>query len=261
MNEETRLNINPPKAAIIIASVVGVALVVYLGVLARNGLRQYDYIGRPADQLYTITIEGEGKVTAVPDIAQISLGLQTDKTTVTEAQRENTAKVNKIVSDLKELGIEGKDIKTDNYSVYPRYDWADGRQILRGYTVTQSLGIKIRNLDAIGTVLEKATANGANQIGGLNFTIDEPETLKQQAREKALEQAKQKAESLSKVAGVKLGRLVSFNENSSGGYPIYSRLDMLKGLSSAGEAAAPAPDIEPGSQDITVNVTVTYELL
>ena len=258
MNEETKLSIKPPRAAVIIASIVGLALVVYLGVLARNELRQYYYIGRPADQLYTITIEGEGKVTAVPDIAQISLGLQTDKATVTEAQRENTDKVNKIVSDLKALGIEGKDIKTDNYSVYPRYDWTDGKQVLRGYTVTQSLSVKIRNLDSIGTVLEKSAADGANQVGGLNFTIDEPETLKQQAREKALEQAKQKAEALAKIAGVKLGRLVSFNENSSG-YPIYARTDMMKSAPVAGEAAV--PDIQPGSQDIIVDVTVTYEVL
>lgn len=248
-----------PTVVIVTACLVGLALVLYLGILTRNKLREYDYIGRPSEQLYTITIDGEGKVTAIPDVATLSLGVQTDKPTVKEAQQENTNRINSIVESLKEVGVEPKDIKTENYNVYPRYDWTDNRQILRGYTVTQSLAVKIRDLDSVGAVLDKSATLGANQVSGLNFTIDEPEVLKEQAREKALAQAKEKAETLARIAGVKLGRLVTFSESTSGGYPIYLRNEGIKAVPTADNSAA--PDVQPGSQDVIVNVTVTYEIL
>ncbi len=258
--EKKILKIKPPVWGLILATLIVVFLVVFLGVLTRNELKKYDYIGRTEQQIYTITINGEGKVTAIPDIAQISLGIQTDKLTVVEAQKENTDKMNKIIDELKKMGIETKDIKTTNYSIYPRYDWSDGRQILRGYVISQNVTVKIRDLEKVGAIVDKAGNLGANEVGGLNFTIDEPEQLRQEAREKALANAKEKAEALAKIAGVKLGKLVSFNESDYAPTPIY-RDYALKSLDVGLAQEAAAPTVEPGSQDITVNVTVTYEVL
>ena len=107
-------------------------------------------------------------------------------------------------------------------------------------------------------MVETAGSLGANQIGGLSFTIDEPEQLRQQAREKALQNAKEKAEALAKVAGVKLGKLVSFEEYANNqAYPIYRDY----ALEAKGVGGGETPEIEPGSQDIIINVTATYEVL
>ncbi|NUM25426.1 MAG: SIMPL domain-containing protein [Candidatus Buchananbacteria bacterium] len=258
--EKKVLKIKPPVWGLVLATIIVVLLVIFLGALTRNELKKYDYIGRSDEKTYTITIDGEGKVTAIPDIAQVSLGIQTDNAKVEIAQKENSEKMNNLIKEVKALGVEDKDIKTVGYNIYPRYDYTDGRSILRGYQVSQSVVVKIRDLEKIGDMLDMAGRVGANQVSGVNFDIDEPEVLRQEAREKALANAKEKAESLAKVAGVKLGKLVSFNE-SANGYPVYARsyamLDEAAGL--AKEAAAPA--IEAGSQEIIVNVTVTYEVL
>jgi len=244
----------------VFGAVLVVCLVIYLAVLTWNEVKKHDYIGRESQQTYTITIDGEGKVTAIPDIAEISLGIQTDKATVASAQKENTDKMNKIIAELKGTGIEAKDIQTTNYSIYPRYDWNEGKQTLLGYTVSQNVTVKIRNLDKIGDIVDKAGSLGANQVSSLSFTIDEPEVIKQQAREKALVNAKEKAEALAKVAGVRLGKLVSFTESATPVYPVY-RDYATKSLDAGVAESAPAPTVEPGSQDVIINVMVTYEVL
>lgn len=244
----------------ILMAVLLVVLIIYLLAITRNAFTANTFIGRSDERIYTITITGEGKVTAIPDIAQISLGLRTESKTVAVAQRENTDKMNNIISTLGKLGVDKEDIKTSNYNIFPRYDYIrDKGQILRGYEVSQSVIVKIRNLESVGEVIEAVGSLGANNVSGLNFTIDEPEELRQQARIKALENATEKAKTLAKVAGVKIGKLVSFNEGGGAPPPVFRAYATLE---AAGiEGGAPAPDIEPGSQDIVVNVTVTYEVL
>ena len=244
----------PHQIKLIFLAVLTIFLVTYLGVLTWNEVKKHDYIGRSEQQIYTISISGEGKVTAIPDIAQISLGIQTEKIKVEIAQRENTEKMNKIIKELKGMNITAEDIKTSSYNIYPQYDWNDGDRTLRGYQVSQNVVVKIRDLDKVGEVLGIAGSLGANQIGGLNFTIDEPEILKQQARELALLNARTKAEALAKVADVKLGKLVSFNESSGNqGYPIYADYAMEVKAMGGGDMA---PDVEPGSQEIKIYVYV-----
>ncbi len=247
----------------ILGVILTIWLVVFISVLTWNEIKKHDYIGRESQQTYTISVDGEGKVTSVPDIAQISLGLETQKATVAEAQKENTEKMNKIIAQLKSMGIEEKDIQTTNYNIYPQYDYTNGRQTLRGYSISQSVNVKIRNLDNVGQIVEKAGSLGANQVGGLNFTIDDPEKVKQEAREIALVKAKEKAESLAKIAGVKLGKLVSFTESYSQPGSVVYRDSVLKveGYGMGGDVAVPAPDLQVGSQDVIVNVVVTYEVL
>lgn len=243
----------------IVKKLLMIAGVVYLALLARNAAKQHDYIGRPESQRDIIVIAGEGKVTAIPDIATVSVGVQTEKKSVKEAQDENSRKMNAIIDKMKSLKIAKEDIKTTNYSIYPQYDYTNGRSVLRGYQVNQSVDVKIRNLDLISQVLSGAGELGANTVGGVNFTIDEPEGLRQEARLKALEAAKTKATALAEAAGVRLGKVVGFSE-SVGGYspPIMYAKEMAFGL--GGDSAA-SPSIESGSQDVVVNVSVTYEIL
>lgn len=247
------------KVILALKIILMVVVILLVAVWTWNKIKEHDYIGRTNQQVYTIAIGGEGKVTAVPDIAQISLGVQTEKANVADAQKENTEKMNKIIEELKKLGVDKKDIQTQSYNIYPQYDWSTNRQILRGYQVSQNVSVKIRDLEKVGSVLEKSATLGANQVGSLSFTIDEPEKLRQEAREKALANAKEKAAALAKVAEVKLGKLVSFSESSISPtpYPLYKSMDMAVGMAES----APAPQIEAGSQDIVVDVNVVYEVL
>lgn len=239
-------------------SLLWIALAVYLVLLSRNAAKQFDYIGRPESQRDTIVIAAEGKVTALPDIASVSVGVQTEQKNVSEAQSENTRKMNAIIAKLKDLGVAKEDIKTTNYSIYPLYDYPNGRQVARGYSVSQNVDVKIRKLDSIGQVLAAVGELGANQVGGVTFTIDDPEELRQQARMKGLGAAKQKAQALAEAAGVRLGKVVGFSESVGGYYPppIYA-----KALEAYGGAGGPAPSIEQGSQEVIVNVSVSYEIL
>ena len=229
---------------------------IYLILLSRNVLKQYQYIGRSEAQRDTIAISAEGKVTALPDIASISIGVMTEKKTVAEAQKENTTKMNAIIAKIKEFGVASEDIKTTNYSIYPQYDWINNRQVERGFQVSQNVDVKVRDLAKIGDVLAAVGELGANQVGGVNFTIDDPEDLRQQARLKGLEAAKKKAQALADAAGVKLGKVVGFSENA--GYvptPLYyAKADGMGG-------GGASPSIESGSQDVVVNVSVIYEIL
>jgi hypothetical protein len=237
-------------------SLLFLALAAYVILLARNAAKSFDYIGRPESQRDTIAISAEGKVTALPDIATIPIGVQTEKKKVSEAQAENSTKMNAIVAKLKELGVAAEDIKTANYSIWPQYDWVNGRQIERGYQVSQNVDVKIRNLDRIGQVLAAAGELGANQVGGVTFTIDDPEDLRQQARLKGLGAAKAKAQALADAAGVKLGKVVGFSESSGWQPPVlYGKAYEALG------AGGGTPDVQPGSQDVVVTVSVIYEIL
>jgi len=246
-----------PIFAILLAVLLAV-LIVGLIFWARNLNKQNYYIGKSTEIQRTISISGEGKVTTIPDIALVSLGLTTEKPKVADAQSENSKTMNSLIDKLKLLGIDSKDIKTTNYTIYPVYDYPNNNQVLRGYTVSQDVQVKIRQTDKVDDVLKVAGDLNLNQIGGLSFDIDDPEGYRQEARIKALENAKQKADALSKIMGVKLGKVISFSE--SGGintpYPIYAKADMGIG----GGSVAPAPAVEAGSQEIIIDATIVYEL-
>lgn len=236
-----------------------IALTVLVGFMARNEAREYKYIGVPEDVRNTITVTGTGEVTAIPDIATVNLGTKIERVEVADAQEENTRIMNRVHAILKAEGVAKEDIKTTSYTIYPRYDYdrKSGTQTLRGYEVSQNVTVKIRDLDDIGDILGAVGRSGANQVGGINFTIDDLEVLQDEAREKAFEDAKEKAETLSKLMGVKLRRVVSFNE--SGGPIPYPRYAYAETALSVADASV-VPEIEPGSTDISVNVSVTYEI-
>ncbi|EKE19073.1 MAG: hypothetical protein ACD_9C00150G0003 [uncultured bacterium] len=208
------------------------------------------------------SVTGSGTVYAKADIANINVGLKTEtKKTAAEATQEATTKMNSIIEELKKLKIEEKDIKTSDYNLSPIYNWTqDKGQELSGYEVTQTLGLKIRDLNIIGDVIAKTTAQGANQIGNINFTIDDEFDLKNQARELAIDKAKEKAKKIAKQSGMQLGAIKNVSENvSQEMQPRYSNVAMdAQGMGGKEELAAPA--IQTGQNEIKVEVTVTYEV-
>lgn len=244
----------------IIMSAVLVLVGLYVISLTRNSMRAYDYIGKTPDIKDRITLTGIGKVTAKPDVGIISLGIISESATVAQAQKDNANKMNSIISALKkEFKIDEKDIQTSNYSINPKYDWSTRVQRIVGYSINQTITIKIRDFDKIGEIIAKATELGSNSVNGPSFTIDDPEVFKAQAREKAITQAKEKADVLAKQVGIRLGRIVNFSEGGNDYYPMPLG-DASFSLAKAETAPAVAPDIQAGSQEVSVSVSISYEI-
>lgn len=199
---------------------------------------------------------GNGKATAVPNTALLSLGVTKTATTVTDAQNQTNTVVNALISDLKNLGVEGKDIKTTNYSVYPDYDYAQGRQTIRGYTVTQNMEVKVKPIEKANSAIDLATKNGANMVGGITFILDDEtkKKLENEARKEAVTNAKEKAQSLANAAGIKLGRIVDVQESGLG-EPIPMR---SFALSAEKQLDAPT-ELSPGENTVSITITLSYE--
>ena len=153
--------------------------------------------------------------------------------------------------------IKEEDLKTTNYNINPTYQYTSGRSVIIGYDVTQTLQAKIRDLTKVSAVLDKAAALGANQVGSLGFTFDEPEKLNDEAREKAIDDAKDKAEGLAEKLGVELGKVVSFSE-STNGVPSPAYYSAKEGYGVGGGGAA--PDIQTGQNEIVITVNLAYEI-
>ena len=202
----------------------------------------------------TFNVSGEGKVSVPPDIVLINAGVTAQASTVKEAQDQLNASINRVSKALKQLGIEEKDIQTSNYNINPTYDYTSGLQRITGYSANSNLAIKVREIDKVNSVIDAATENGANQVGGIIFEVDDKTKAENEARELAVAEAKKKAQDAAKIAGFKLGRIVNYSE----GFGDFPRPIPLRAQGSEQEIAVTS--IEPGSNEITVIVILSYEI-
>ena len=234
-------------------------------------IKSLRFIGGGVAPSNTITFDGIGEINAVPDIARINLSVREEEKTVKEAQDKVSIKISKALKLIKDSGVSEKDIKTEIYNSYPKYDFKyddnntcgantcpprPARQVLIGYEVSQNITVTVRKIDETGTILDKLASVEVSDISGPSFDIDKKDELKAKARKIAISEAKNKAQLLAKDLGVDLVRIVNFSEG--GNYPVFSRAD-LKVASFEG-AAAPAPELPVGENKITSNVSITYEI-
>jgi len=254
----------------ILAAVALLAL--FLGVRTLSAMMELRYVGAGVMPANTITVSGQGETFAVPDIAEFTFSVVSLKPTVAAAQQDATTKMNAVSAYLKEAGVNEKDIRTTGYNTYPQYDYETvscpagsycpgGRQVLRGYEVRQSTTVKVRDTAKAGDLLAGVGTKGSTEVSSLTFTFDDVNKIQDEARNEAIADAKEKADVLAAQLGVKLVRVVSFNENS-GGYPspLYAR-DVAYGSGVANqETKAVAPDISTGENKVTSTVSVTYEI-
>jgi hypothetical protein len=242
---------------LIILAIFLVAMTVAKIFDTRNAIREGRYIGQNREYKNTIIVSGEGKVFAKPDIGEVTISVLSQASTVALAQKDNVNRMNVVTKAIKDLGVKDEDLKTINYQVNPRYDYSNGRSTIIGYEVRQSLQVKIRELDKAPQILEKATSSGANEVSSLNFTIDDQDKVKNEARKEAIEKAKTKAQDLAASLGVNLGKIVNFSENyGTTPYPVY--YESAKALGMGGGGAA--PDIQTGQNEINAGVSITYEI-
>lgn len=214
----------------------------------------------------TITVDGEGKITVVPDIATVSFSVTEDATTASQAQDAAAKKINVALAVAKQQGVAEKDIKTTSYSISPKYNTPqpcyagycpsyDQRVI--GYTSSQTVEVKVRKIDDVGKVLSSLGDAGVSNLYGPNFTVDNIDKVREQAREAAIADARAKAKVLAKDLGVSIVRVASFYEN---GVPVYYYGKGGAAMDSVSAAPAAAPQIPAGENEITINVSVSYEI-
>lgn len=239
-------------------------------------IKSFQFIGRDLPgELTTISVGGEGEAFAVPDVAEVSFSIVEEGKDAATARKLVDDKMKAVHAFLKDSGVEDKDIKTTGYNLNPKYEWSqtsaiapcfsgycpprEGKQVLVGYEVTQSVGLRIKKLDDAGLILGGLTDKGASYVSGLTFKVDDEDGVKADARQRAITQAKTKAEVLAKELGVKIVRITSFNEG--GNYPMYNYAkgsDMMA-LSAVG-GGSEAANIPIGENKFVSNVTITYEV-
>lgn len=206
----------------------------------------------------TFDVTGQSKVTTIPDKAMVNMGITVNEPTVKQVQDKANTIINNINAELGKLGIEKKDIKTDNYNLYPNYDYREGQKIT-GYNVNANLTVSVTDFSKLNQAIDAATKVGANQIGGISFTLsdEKKKEVENQARKEAIDDAKAKAETLSKLAGMRLGKIVNVAEQPSynGGREI---MPMMAKAQDGMGGGAPT-NVEPGSTSYNYSVTISYE--
>lgn len=237
----------------ITVAVAGVAALALLALGCAN-----DTTVLPPTQQPGISVSGSGSAFGEPDVAVLSLGVEAEAASVSEARSQAAESMEAMLAALRAGGVDDEDIQTTRFSVQPRFDFRDGRQVLRGFVVNNLVTAKIREIDSVGELIDAAVDAGGDlaRVNNLQFTIDDPSELEDQARVEAMEDARNKAETLAEAAGVDLGPPRSISE-SGGARPI--ALDRAAFALPAGEPLVDTP-IEVGELEVRVQVQVVYGL-
>ncbi len=198
---------------------------------------------------------GEGSASQAPDTATISFGVTKSSSTVSDAQNQTNKAINSVLESIKNLGVSEKDLKTTNYSVNPNYSF-EGIQKISGYTVTQNIELKIKDIKNTNRLIDAITGNGGNLIGQVQFGFDDKTKakLEDKARKEAVGNAKEKAQSLANAAGVRLGKIINVTE-SQDNFPRPIPFESAK----SDIQETPSTNITPGENNIKISVTLTYE--
>lgn len=205
----------------------------------------------------SLTIAGEGKISAVPDTANIGTGVVTEASTAKEALEANTAAMNRIFDALQEIGIERRDMQTSQFNVAPVYTQpqrnTNEAPRISGYRVTNALNIRMRDMDRIGPTLDRLVSVGSNQISGVSFDISNSRALLDKAREEAVKDALRKAKVYAASAGVVIGRILTISETGA-------HVPQYRMVSRAMDMAESSVPIASGEMELTANVNVVIEI-
>lgn len=209
----------------------------------------------------SITVTAEGKALASPDLAELSFSVVSQGKNPEELTDNNNQKMTAAAKFVKSEGIAEKDMKTTSYSLQPNYQYnpTTQRNFITGYNLTQTLTIKVHDLSKVAKIIAGLTPLGVNQIGGVNFSIEDENKVLSEARKDAFKKAQVKAEEMAEAAGTTLGSVVSVSESTSGPIPYYAAAPMMEKFG-RGAASVAAPTIEPGTSEVKLNVQVVYEL-
>jgi len=232
----------------------------------------YNHLYPPIDtsKQTPFTVEGTGTATAKPDLAQVSLTITKTAPTLQDAQNQANTASNTVVADIKKLGISSTDIKTNNYNSYPNYNNNSNaqpvflppntnNQTITSYTVSQQIDIQIKDAQKVNTVIDTATKDNAENISGPNYVFSDSlqKSLEDQARTQAINNAKQKAQSIAKAAGINLGKITNIQENNTPG--IIRPVMMMNKAAPVASGTSVPTNINPGENTVTDDVTLSYQ--
>jgi len=249
----------------------GIVVLISLAWSALSAARSYSASIEPSS-FRSFSVQGEGEVATVADVATISFSVTTEGgNDVGPLQAKNTEAMNAIIAFLRGQGVANEDVKTATYSINPRMQYFDcSSRLLQdnivrpcppsevvGYTISQTVAVKIRDFESIGTILAGVAERGATGVSNLHFTVDDPTEVESEARAKAIKQAEIKARAIAKAAGFRLGRILSIDE---GGFDYPRAYATDTSYLKMEVAGAGAPTIEPGSEEIKIRITVRYEI-
>lgn len=229
--------------------------VVLAGALAMGGIGASAERAMAEGDKRTLTVTASGKVEAKPDIALVQAGVETYAQTARAALDGNSAAMARIIAALKAKGFGERDLGTSAFSISPRYDNSKSlnqRNKIVGYSVSNTVSVKVRDIATVGAVLDELVDLGVNDVGGVSFIVSAADELLDGARSEAVKTARKRAELYAEAAGVKLGKVLRISEGRENGPEprLYARAAIA-------ESAVP---IEPGMQELTQSVTVTFEL-
>lgn len=235
-----------------------VMLIISILVLAGlTACTETDSTSSYTNQQEGIWVNGRGQVYAAPDLALLKLGVSVRQESVAKAQSEAALAMDKVMSALKAGGIADADIQTQYFNIQQETRWDEKQQqeIVTGFRVTNTVTAKIRDTGKVGKIIDSAASAGGDltRVEGISFTFDDTTEYRKEARTKAMTDARDKAEQLAKLSGVKLGKPVYISESVS--YPVYAQTGRP-----ADVAAAPATPISPGEMSISIDVQVVYTI-
>jgi uncharacterized protein len=205
----------------------------------------------------TLNVNGVGQIFLTPDIAYIYIGVHTEAQTASEAVSTNKTQTNAVIDAIKKAGVDEKDIRTTNFSIYPSQQYApDGKQTGTIYMVDNTVYVTVRDLDKLGNLLDDVISAGANTINSIQFDVADKTQALKDARVKAIEDAKTQAQELADAAGLSLGAIQNISFYDSSPYPMYEG----KGGGGGAMAANTTVPIQPGQLTVAVTVNVNYEI-
>lgn len=252
-----------------IALIIGIIAFVFGGFNYRNHAKGMN--GQPAP---SITVTGNGEVFVAPDVAKFTFTVEKDAKTMSDAQKSVTEQGNALIAQLKDAGIEEKDIKTEGFNAYPKYENQNTssfmgscvpgycppmntKPVIVGYTVSHTYSVKVKNLEKSGDIAKLITDANISSLSGPDFTIDDQNKINNDARDKAITDAKEQAEILADQLDVHLGKIVDFQVINSGMIAPYA-MRAMAGSDMVEKASAPT--IEPGQTNVKIQVQITYQI-
>lgn len=227
------------------------------------GLENLSERSHPNGSVASITVSGEGKATATTTIATVTFTARESAKTVAEAQKTVEGKITQALASISALGVDSKDVTTLSYSVNPKYEYQQtgycsgyvcppSKSVITGYEVAESVSVKIRKVDSTGDILAALGKAAITEISGPDFTVDDMDQAKGEARAEAIKKAQAQAEVTAKALGVSLGAIIQYSEDGSGYQPMLYKTDSIM------PQAAGSVTLPQGQNEINSRVTITY---
>jgi len=239
---------------------ITLAIIVALIAIVITSGSDKEYILTDSSQENTISVTGESERFVVPDTASISFSMTRKSKDLSEATDSVNSRMKELLSSLKSDGVKESDIKTTGYNVNPQYVYTDRKQVFDGYRVTQSVQIKIKDLDNVNSVVTKIGEIQVDNVSGLSFFIDNDQEIQEELREEAIKDAKKKAAKLARDLGIDLDEISGFTEGGNRGYypqPYFSKTALF---AESADFAAEEATITAGENKMQSTVTITYTL-